>query len=814
MGVWNHIRNFLSLLVRVFFKPPRDPESGPVTSSEANQAIELPPLIEPILTVEKEDPGTEAAKDESVIIVQDEPEPAPPVQPILVPVQSFPVIDNSPALPDGKPAREPEQVESTLDAPSITVQPAAENEAASADTEEKRTRKPRQKQIPTAESSNKEPSELNDSTQGEGKKRKTTVSKIELGATRKTRKVHPVEKAGPSDEVDKSGELETDATQARDASQRVLAPTVVFNLGAESHVSIVIPEQQIGSGTGSPDPALYEITLDGEHFTKQLSIRKEAGVSIVEEVTFVTSKPIGRFEIWYPSVVGGKQFVYNHKHRGVYIFTAVGADRGKLLFNIETLPKRPVWLLAGRAFKVLSEIEVSDERNPWPKHSCSIVDLSTKEFLVLLNETTGEVLKIPCVPTFEIHSNSRIIDDVGMASPIFTESPITISAPHTNESGWRVWIQRAGLSQPISDSYWDGSSGLELDGLFGGSIPPGEYQIDIMDERPGSESVAMFLRFLPHLEIEWQHSLMIPQGGHVDAPVRVRSLGAEVYELEANASVEPLLMGEWSSLEVPGDKDSVRFAIVTPSARRVPISVRLPRLRWQVTKSMDHEVLNDLPVTLTHDQLDPGVPLYLIIETKDRRNDYRMTAKLVGSQVSQEATLDNRRSKHILSLGQFYDTVRSLKSQACLKVSITFRDSGDFAGSVEPVLFAPRPVSPVAVRQARPASLESISPPRLCFALRQIRDSFPLEGRKVKRLRKMHHRHRHVGTKNRVPERVSLRTEFVLNSLAFLKYLFEKHEGSFSLRGCEKWKQRIASAETRYGEEFAQYYLRWSQMDD
>jgi len=595
---------------------------------------------------------------------------------------------------------------------------------------------------------------------------------------------------------------------------RIESPFVDIDIDSKM-VSIVLPEQKIKADilqNALPEQN-YVLRIENEY--QDISARamvKEEYV-ILKEKKIEVKKPIKHLEVIFPREFK-RTYKYEHKYRGFYIFIARGNDQGKLLYCIDRLPKRLIWVLLTEEYEILeyNAIRVIDESCIWGKYKPFLVDLRQVDTLTIKNKETQEEIKFPCEPSFIVTGDYLIEDDFKLECPLFREGNLKIKAPYENQTGWNVWIQNRMAGSKLISNTWTGGEPLTLDCPKDLPCDFGEFQIDLCEL--GGESVeTLFFRWIPYIEIDYPKQLIIPDCkiGHTEALVVVVLDKSKKWKLKDETGQEiKLKENDHYELGVPPQRERCYFSISAEQEELIlNLGVTIPRLKWKLS---NQEKWHDRTLNIKKTDLLSEELLDLLVCTNDFNNEYKFTSTLEiesGAQKLQTEKFNRKGMLYAINLNKIYDTIRHYNNNLLLKIEGSNEKGGKQLYSFEALHFeieTPKSKPP----RPKPSSynlMGVINISKLCSFLRKIESNFPGEKRFCREIRQIYYCKLRKRKKTRKSlENDKIKREFILRSLAFLKFLLDKYAENKQIKNKQKIERWIFIALEKYSEEFKNYY--------
>jgi len=613
-------------------------------------------------------------KSARVILAKGKPEESLSVEekPVEVPASG----ERPPEIPSEKEIVETKPPEEkTLEAPPnqkipSEFPPKASEEIPTVESEEggkTKTRKPYRKKTPTKErkKERREPSE-DEKKPPIPKQRK----EIDLGGRHAKRT-----KRGKTPQPDEKDKV----NKKREVTTRVESPFVEIDLD-EAKIFLILPKQQFKPSTVSniPQQLNYKLELNGEEQSISVKVSNDdQGTAKVEEKRIELERPLKNFQVVFPDELQGGPYSYNHSNETLYGFVAIGNNRGRMHYlydkegDINSIPKRDVWILLNEDFELKTEPDVIEETWIWEKYQPFRVNLKKMNELIIKNTKTSKEKILPCEPTFSVEGEV-IEDDFKDQMPLLIGKTLKVKAPRKNPSGWIVWIQNKVAGYQIVTDNWNGAEPLTL--KLPDDIPGecGEFQVDICQQDTRIPDETLFFRWLPFIELDYPKELIIPNPhqGHKSEFIKVKVSGEGwVLSYGADRKVEPIEYNSYQ-IELLPEEDITCFSITKKSKPETDTRFRItiPRLKWRTSKQ---KVWNGKLQKIEKKGLIPGEPHYLFVCTNDFDNKYDLLAALeANGRKLQEAKFVRKGIDYNLELNQFYDTMKQNKNEITLKIKI------------------------------------------------------------------------------------------------------------------------------------------------
>jgi len=647
---------------------------------------------------------------------------------------------------------------------------------------------------------------------------------INLGAQkRKTQKSDVRMQTAIPDERKTAEIKELEETVARFES-----PYVETDFDYTEKIHLVLSRQKfnVGAGQNIAKYMNYKLKLNNEEQEVQARVFPEDNYAEVGEQSIYIKKPLNEFEVIFPEEVQNRVYRYKHANEAFYIFIAIGESKGRMLYNVELLPKRMVWILLEEDYDLASEPKeveqwIIDEPVDWiwEKYRPILVDLRKIDILIIRNRKTDVEIRLPCEPTFNLESEPLIEDDFKSTCPLFTGRTIKIIAPHKNQQGWNVWVQNRvlGSSKMIAES-WTGDEPLTLSLTESLPCSSGEFQVDICPCGSGISDDTLFFRWISYIELNYPKELIIPdpKAGHKSSLITVVLDDIEKREMR-NAEGEELKSKEGNSFELilKPKEDRCQFSVGEKGESGVTIRIcaTIPRLKWKTSKQKDWQ---DKPYLMQRKQLVTGEPLDLLIRTNDFNSKYDILAVLEENgqrrQGPERFVLKNR--LFVLDFNRFYETIKHYEDELILKIEIKkARETGPVE-KIKILRIKPEPKSRGSSEPKLDLNnlMKGVCLKRICFFLRQIKDKCPKEKQNSKKIRNIYY-HR-LRKKQTNEEKEKYKKEFVIKSMVFIKFVMDKYGERFLIKKQNKLKTKIDLFQKLLLKEFDDLYSTFNRRQE
>lgn len=480
-------------------------------------------------------------------------------------------------------------------------------------------------------------------------------------------------------------------------SAAIKSPFSEINLD-EAKIFFVLPRQSFkfdDKATSVLQQLDYRLEINGAEQTITATVNKDEQGSVrVEERRIELKKPLETFQVVFPDELQGRTYGYKHSNLNFYAFTAIGNNRGRMLFlsdserNINSIPKKDVWILLREDFELVTEPDVIEERWIWGNYWPLRINLKNTSTLTIKNRRNDEKEKMSCEASFSIEGEHLVEDDLKEQSPLLFDKYVKIKAPRENPSGWNVWIQSKfrECEKPIN---WNGIEPLTL------NLPedlPGEYgefQVDICQQDTGISEETLFFRWIPSIELEYPKNLIIPdpERGHTVGYVKVELDNIEEWKLKTveDMKIESTEANSYR-IEIPPANDVINFSVSKKRSpeNEIPFKVTIPRLRWITSKQ---DVWGDKLQKIERKDFISGETFYLFVQTNDF-NKYDLLATIeTNGQKLQEEKFARKGMESLLELNRFKDTIENNKDEIKLKIEVQRKALDGILGSVEALCF-------------------------------------------------------------------------------------------------------------------------------
>ena len=599
-----------------------------------------------------------------------------------------------------------------------------------------------------------------------------------------------------------------DIKEKGERRERIESPYVEINLDNlgddERAVQLVLPDQQFRIGAEQDIvPSQYDVELNGKKREVICKAKIRNDYLELREERLGLSQPLEKFRVTFPEVIQSREYRYHHEKDALFVFAAIGANRGRLIYNVSNLPKRPAWVLLSERYELVSEPDIEEQQWAWERYKPYRIDLRQIDALEVMDKRSGERLSIPCRPTFKIIGERLVQDDFIQESPFVSGSILFVEAPYKSEQGWNVWIFNKAIGEVMASENWMGDEPMQVD--LRSVLPSdfGEFQVDIWAHDADYPDATLFFRWVPSIELDYPREIIIPctTEGHTSSTVALAMEKGVMWELrdESGQFLEPNSENKWE-LVVPADRDMVHLSLQKKGVFLLPVGVQvtLPRLRWKTTK---HEKWQSVLQLVDRKQLIAGDPLDVIVCTNDYRYKYDIRASLdTNDKQLQQGRFDFKGGYYVLSLNQFYDTIKKHKTdELAFRLEISKRGEIQSPRSLEILRFAPEQFEVLL------PGIPRISTSDIRRVLQRVRIAYPAMKGVCDDILKSH-----------LPETTSepqAGEEFIVHSMALLKYIIDsigitkiKGHKLWSRRLKRRWKRKIEIVQNRYSERFGTAY--------
>ncbi len=796
------LRKFILMLKKILHIRP---ELTKENSREVQQREEKPALLEEkpteIKPLEKKIPQTPPEKKNEVAPIPEETPPEIPSEKELVEAK----------LPEKKTP----QVLTRQEKPSESLPKSSKEKIPTSNSEQvdkTKTGKPYKKKAPTEESEKEhgKPSE----------EEKRTLSKpqseIDLGERRKARKTTPQRQPPEVPERHKR--------EGKEPTTRVESPYVEIDLD-ETKVFFIIPKQgfKANAVNNIPKPLHYKLELNGKEQTVSARVSSnKQDILAVEELRIELEQPLKNFKVVYPDELKGKIYSYKHSNEILYPFIAIGNNRCRMHYlydnhgNPNPLPKRDIWILLENNFDLFSEQDVVEERWIWEKYQAKCINLTNINELIIKNRQTGEeLMKVPCEPSFSLEGEEVVEDDFKRQRkvPLFAGNSIKIKAPRVNSSGWVIWVQNKQAGHKVITDNWTGEEPLEV--KLPNDLPCecGEFQVDICEQGDRIPIETLFFRYIPHLQLEFPRSLIIPDPciGHKKEIIKILlKRDFQNWELKQVKDVDCMHLKNGYQLELLPEKDTIRFSLMKKGKPETEAGIRItiPRLKWRISEK---DTWNYKPLQIKRDELITGTDYYLTVCTNDFDTKYDLSAILeTNGQRLQEAKFIRKGMVHNLLLNQFYDTIKKNEDKITLRVEIRKADDDKVLGIPEILHFEEVIQKPLLSKSISYDLINILSFPKICSILREIKIVYPKERSVCKDILQIYYQ-KIRGGKSAKRDISMDKKDFVIRALAFIKVIMDTYGKKVPIKKQKKWRKKIDFLQKKYLEEFSNVYNIFSR---
>jgi len=602
---------------------------------------------------------------------------------------------------------------------------------------------------------------------------------------------------------------------------RIESPYIETNLDYTEKIHLILPRQKfsVGAKQNTPKYINYKLKLNEEEKEIQARVFSGDNYAEVREQRIYLKEQLNEFEVVFPDELQGRAYRYTHANEAFFIFAAVGDNKGRMLYNVNLLPKRMVWILLEDDHDLASKSREPEEQWiinesvdwTWKKYRPILIDLEKIDILIIRNRATDIETRLPCEPTFHLESEQLVEDDFKKTCPLFISETLRIIAPHENQQGWDVWIQNRtlGSSTKIAEK-WTGAASLILNLPEVLPCSSGEFQIDICKQGSGVSDDTLFFRWFPYIELNYPKELVIPDPKAGHKPSLITLVLDDVEKLEVrNAEGEELKPKEGNSFELmlKPEEDRCQFSLREKGESEdvIRICATIPRLKWKTSKQKDWQ---DKICFMKRKQLVTGEPLDLLICTNDFNSKYDISALLKESgQIRQGPVRFVQKSKlYILEFNQFYETIKHYENELTLKIEIKKARKTEALCELEVLRIKSEPKAIVFSESRLDLNnlMKGMSTKRICFILRQIKDKYPKQKQNSKKIRSIYYCR--LRKKQTSRERGNYKKEFVIKSVVFMKFVMDKYGEEVRIKNQNKWKAKIDLFQKLLPKEFDDLY--------
>ena len=457
----------------------------------------------------------------------------------------------------------------------------------------------------------------------------------------------------------------------KETAIRIIPPFIEIDLD-ELNVSFVLPEQRfrINNKEGKIlDNLNFKLEINGEGL-KDIQVKVKSfndEIAQTKEKKILLDKPIKSFEIKFPEEFESKTYKYIQKKEFIYVFYAIGNDRGRMHYlydedsKINPLPKKNIWILLKEDFDLKSqEIIVEENKWVWSVYRPFLVNLRKASNLIVENRKDGIQEALACIQSFTIEGEQLVEDDFSNESPLFVGKTLKIKSPEINPSGWSIWIQSRESGYKIATENWNGQDLLEL------KLPEclpceyGEFQIDICNINSSVAEETLFFRWIDFMELDCPKNLLIPDPaqGSKEEKIMIKLGIDEGWCLSCKEDHKAQLAEKnVYEINVPAERDIIHLIISNKNRpeNELKVQITIPRLKW---KTFHSDFWRDKPLEI--DRKDLKYEDNLLIKTNDLKNRYDLIAVLeTNGRQLQEARFIRKGIEYFLDLKQFSDTFKN-----------------------------------------------------------------------------------------------------------------------------------------------------------
>lgn len=510
---------------------------------------------------------------------------------------------------------------------------------------------------------------------------------IYLGRSKKRKS----SQATPSEGADNQKKISGEECPKR--SFTIESPFIEIDLD-HTEVHLILPRQQfISTKAGEISSRInYQLELneDLREFLSEVTTGNDGSI-LTEEKRILIESPLRQVKVSYPAEIEKRVFTYNHNDAAIYIFAAIGNNRGRMyyLFDedgvINPLPKRDIWILLDENYNLKAQPDVIEERWVWNDYKSYRINLGKFNNLEIMNTTSGDTKSFSIMSTFCIEGEQLIEDDFRKECPLFTDKTLKIIAPRENPPGWNVWIQNKIAGFKVKEN-WNGAEPLILNLPQDLPCDCGEFQVDICQQDIRIPEESLFFRWIPNIELDYPKRLIIPDTTSDDMSTHVRiKLDNDIeWELEVEGSEEvERIEDNIHILQLPVEKDTIRFSIVKSGKLETiaNFQITIRRVKWKTSKQ---DTWDWRPQKIERREIRSGEPFYLLLMTNDFDTEYDLIGILeTRDQPVQQGRFIKKGMEYTLELNQFYETIRHYKSELSLRVKICQNRDGLQIGKVD-----------------------------------------------------------------------------------------------------------------------------------
>jgi ribosomal protein L13E len=494
-----------------------------------------------------------------------------------------------------------------------------------------------------------------------------------------------------------SGTNEAEQTSDAEENLNIQSPFIEISLNGVI-VNLVFPEQVIRiDGEDQPAQLLYHVEFNRELREITTSVRQtDASTAVVQRTEMLLNDPPKTLNISYPDLLNKKTFEYNHVDTSLYLFRAIGNDRGRMFWLFDEaghpnpLPKRCFWLLLHEDYELEQPSPVLiDEQWVWNHYKPCLIDLGQANVLKIRHKTSSRSLALGAERSFQIESEKLIEDDFRNQSPLFSGRTINVIAPHTNEQGWTVWLSSKEHPAQLLRTDWTGEAPTILDCPDHLPAPFGEFHIDICPTGSRIAEETLFFRWFPWLVIDHKRDLVFPDShkGHSAAEIRIQLQELDRWKISNDKNYPVRSTGSEYLLDFPPDTDTVRMTIKQRSSLEPTMTIKLtaPRVKWRTSDSL---VWHSGISRMKRDQLITGSQVNLIVRTNDLFKEHDLTAVLqTGNKQLQTERMRKNGLDYVIALNKFFDTIAGNLDELCISVEVRDNDDKRLMGTIQTVVF-------------------------------------------------------------------------------------------------------------------------------
>jgi len=451
----------------------------------------------------------------------------------------------------------------------------------------------------------------------------------------------------------------------------IKSPYIELNLN-EAAIYLILPQQLLGKDEidNSLKKPTYKIKLNDKENEITAKIKQRRNRSFfVEEIKIPIEEPLQEFEIFFPSELEDRQYVYMHdKTKCLYAFSPKGKSTAKMdyLYNdvgeMNPLPQKKLWILLHEDYELKLKPEIIEERYPWNSYQLFLLDLRNVDVLKIKNSIDNSEEEFQTIPTFHLEGE-KVEDDFKFECPLFIGNTLKLFAQNENLDLWNVWIQNSFGDFKLQEN-WNCNEPLLLHPP--GDLPSeyGEFQIDICLQSSRVPNDVLFFRYIPHAQFEYPKKLIIPDPkvGHKNEIIKARFSEQQLWQVktETNELAEQISNSIFE-MSLPPEKDTVSFLINKQNEYENSLNckITIPRLKWRISKK---ESWHSTTMSVKRDELVYGEDFYVFVMTNDLENNYNIFGNLeINGIVRQRESLSRKSFEYEIRLNSFFDTIKNNK---------------------------------------------------------------------------------------------------------------------------------------------------------